>query len=142
MPPQLLSEGKDSDSRPMVQTSLDRTGSLVVLNEIPLLKLFDLTKRSHNMQKVKQGQALRPEDLEYSTIADEKIKQQDLEVIEMEVNKKKRKREKALINGEMISPLATSRETNSRRSERRQNPFRQEEEQDLEANVRDQMMVD
>jgi len=48
------------------------------------------------------------DDLEFAILPDEKIKEHDLVAIELEVNKKKRKRMKAQRNGEMISPLATS----------------------------------
>jgi len=51
----------------------------------------------------------QPQDLQSEIVPDEKVKHNELAINEREVNKKKRKRVKAQLNGEMISPLATSR---------------------------------
>ena len=86
------------------------------------------------------------DDLEFAILPDEKIKEHDLVAIELEVNKKKRKRMKAQRNGEMISPLATSTAAQSNRRPPNNNAFRGENEEaddaDLERNMRDQLQVD
>ena len=90
-----------------------KTASIVCINSIPVLNFCDLTRRSHNMRAIRQGKVTNPQDLERDVRPDEKIKESDLAKIEREANKKKRKRIKAQMNGEMISPLATSRPNSS-----------------------------
>ena len=52
---------------------------------------------------------MHPQDLETEERPDEKIKESELTTIEREANKRKRKRVKAQLNGDMISPMHTSR---------------------------------
>ena len=108
-----------------------RSASIVCINSIPVLNFCDLTRRSHNMRAIRQGKVSNPQDLEQDVRPDEKIKESDLAKIEREANKKKRKRIKAQMNGEMISPLATSRPNssaqgsnrNNNQAQNRNNPF-------------------
>lgn len=72
-----------------------------------MLNVFDLTRRSHNQRKLKEGSILK--DLEFSILPDDHIIEADLAVIERELNKKKRKRFKAQEKGEMLSPLHSNR---------------------------------
>ena len=100
------------------------------------------------MRLVRQGNT---QDLESQIKPDENVKESELTVIEREANKKKRKRAKAQLNGEMISPLATSRPTavdNARRPGARENPFDLGDDEDDQNDpeqqqaIRDQLNVD
>ena len=71
------------------------TTSVVSINQIPLLNIFDMRKASSNMQLVRLGNVNKPEDLESQEVPDWKVKEVDLSIIEREVNRKKRKRAKA-----------------------------------------------
>ena len=98
-------ESKEEESNPLTAsgtTSYGRNASLVCINQIPLLNVLDLTKRSANLAKVRQGRPL--DDLEYQDCADSGIEQADLAVIEKEVNKKKRRKYKEAKTGGMLSP--------------------------------------
>ena len=64
--------------------------------------MFDLTKRSPNYIKFKNGGVQTPNDLESNIIVDDKLAQEDLHVIEKEVNKANRKRLKDLKNNAMV----------------------------------------
>lgn len=64
---------------------------MVCINQIPVLNVFDLTKRSQNFRKIRAGEPSLMDDLEFAILPDEKIKEHDLVAIELEVNKKKRK---------------------------------------------------
>ena len=98
---------------------------------------------------------MHPQDLETEERPDEKIKESELTTIEREANKKKRKRVKAQLNGDMISPMNTSRPStrgneapNNNRNNGRggNNPFNlgDGEDDDIEQQqaIRDQIMVD
>jgi len=106
------------------------SGSIIIINQIPLLNVFDLTRTSHNMRRLRQGNLHHPEDLESEIVPDDKIKELDLAVIEKEMNKKKLKRAKAQQNGKMFSPLASARPTENQRNRRRQ--FPDEDDDDIE----------
>ena len=73
---------------------------------MPILNLYDMTKRSANFLKYKRGNVDRPDDLESNIIVDDKLSEADLHLIEKEVNKANRKRIKDLKNSAMI-PAAT-----------------------------------
>lgn len=60
-----------------------------------------MTRRSENSKKIRSGDV---DDLEYATVPDGQIKEDDLFIIEREINKKKRKRVKDQKNGDMMSP--------------------------------------
>ena len=87
----------DSTGRLMVSGDLEsgRNASLVCINSIPVLNVFDLTRASHNMRRIRQGSVSQPQDLESVTKPDEKVKESELSQIEREANKRKRKRVKA-----------------------------------------------
>ena len=70
--------------------------------ELPVLNLYDLTRRSENFLKYKRGDVTKPSDLESSVIVDDKLAEGDLILIEKEVNKANRKRIKDLKNNNMI----------------------------------------
>ena len=70
--------------------------------ELPVLNLYDLTRRSENFLKYKRGDVTKPGDLESSVIVDDKLAEGDLILIEKEVNKANRKRIKDLKNNNMI----------------------------------------
>ena len=74
----------------------------VEFTELPVLNVFDLTRRSENFLKYKRGDVERPADLESSIIVDDKLAEGDLFLIEKEVNKANRKRIKDLKNNAMI----------------------------------------
>ena len=74
----------------------------VEFTELPVLNVFDLTRRSENFLKFKRGDVARPGDLESSIIVDDKLGEGDLHLIEKEVNKANRKRIKDLENNQMI----------------------------------------
>ena len=70
-----------------------------------MLNLFDLTRRSENMAILKKGG--RATDLTSETLPDGKLSDSDLPEVEIEVNKKKRK--KLAKRNEMISPASSVR---------------------------------
>ena len=118
-----------------------------------MLNFCDLTRRSHNMQAIRQGKVSNPQDLELELRPDGKVKESDLASIEREANKKKRKRVKAQMNGEMISPLATSRpnssvQNNNNRNNNRFNEGNDDDDAGMDDDpeqqqaIRDQIMVD
>ena len=100
--------------------------------------MLDLTKRSANMTKVRQGYLL--DDLEYSIQTDSQIEEKDLAVIEREVNKKKRKKHKEAKKGGMLSPGSCRNSTLVQREEQRN--VQAENQQEAEGNMRDQLMND
>ena len=77
----------------------------VSLTQLPVLNLFDLTRRSENMAILKKGG--RATDLTCETLTDGKLSDSDLPDVEIEVNKKKRK--KLAKRNEMISPASSVR---------------------------------
>ena len=81
------------------------------------MNVLDLTKRSANLTKVRQGQPL--DDLEYSIQTDSQIEEKDLAVIEREVNKKKRKKHKEAKKGGMLSPGSCRNSTSVQREEQK-----------------------
>ena len=131
-----------------------RSNSIVCINSIPVLNFCDLTRSSHNMRRVRQGIVMHPQDLETEERPDEKIKESELTTIEREANKKKRKRVKAQLNGDMISPLNTRPSTRGNEAPNNNrnnggggnNPFNlgDGEDDDIEQQqaIRDQIMVD
>lgn len=78
----------------------------VQFSELPILNVYDMTRRSANFLKYKRGKVERPNDLESNIIVDDKLTEADLHVIEKEVNKANRKRLKDLKNNALI-PAAT-----------------------------------
>ena len=74
----------------------------VEFTELPVLNVFDLTRRSENFLKYKRGAVARPADLESNIVVDDKLAEGDLLLIEKEVNKANRKRIKDLKNNNMI----------------------------------------
>ena len=111
--------------------------SVVCINQIPMLNMFDLRRRTHNQKKVRDGEV---DDLESALVPDNQVTEQDLELIEKEVNKKKRKRRKDQKNGDMLSPMSMIRSSQELRAEQA-NVARDQREQEelLQAN---EMMVD
>ena len=69
---------------------------------MPVLNVYDLTRRSENFLKYKRGDVTKPGDLESSVMVDNKLDEGDLILIEKEVNKANRKRIKDLKNNNMI----------------------------------------
>ena len=105
------------------------------------------------MRRVRQGTVQHPQDLETEERPDEKIKESELTTIEREANKKKRKRVKAQLNGDMISPLNTTRPStqgnapaNNNRNNGGNNPFNlgdgEDDDMEQQQAIRDQIMVD
>ena len=70
-----------------------------------MFNLFDLTKRSENMAILTKGG--RVTDLTCQTLPDGKLSDSDLPDVEIEVNKKQRK--KLAKRNEMISPASSVR---------------------------------
>ena len=143
MPPELLDERRQGLNAESIEskektlrssqfnlTNESLSGSIIIINQIPILNVFDLTRTSHNMRRLRQGNLHHPEDLESEIVPDDKIKELDLAVIEKEMNKKKLKRAKAQQNGKMFSPLASARPTENQRNRRRQ--FPDEDDDDIE----------
>ena len=81
----------------------------VSLTDLPLLNVIDLTKRSLNFSKLKRNKTLSAEDLEHEIIVDTSLCQADLSEVEIEVNKKRKKKQKAEISNEMMSPASSVR---------------------------------
>ena len=98
---------------------------------------------------------MHPQDLDTEERPDEKIKESELTTIEREANKKKRKRVKAQLNGDMISPMHTSRpstrgnepaDNNRNNGGGGNNPFNlgdgEDDDMEQQQAIRDQIMVD
>ena len=51
----------------------NRSPSIVCINSIPVLNVFDMTRTSHNMRRIRQGSISQPQDLESEIRPDEKI---------------------------------------------------------------------
>lgn len=66
------------------------TNEPVQLTDLPLLNVIDLTKRSENVKKLRHGKAV--EDLESEIVVDSHLSQDDLAIVELEVNKKRKKK--------------------------------------------------
>ncbi len=65
VPPALsgsLAFSQKSEHQPL--TLSEKAMSIVCINQIPVLNVFDLTRRSHNAQLVKQGKVSQMYDLE------------------------------------------------------------------------------
>ena len=102
---EMMGNGINASGKLLDEKSLNhRSASIVCINSKPVLNFCDLTRRSHNMRAILQGKVERPEDLDQEIRLDEKIVESELAQIEREANKKKRKRIKAQMNGQMISP--------------------------------------
>ena len=78
--------------------------------------------------------------MESEIVPDHKLKECDLVALEQEVNKKKRKRAKALKTGDMISALSPKTRSEPSSNQARQNNI--DGDADLEAAINDQMVVD
>ena len=57
----------------------------VQFTELPILNLYDITRRSVNYRKYKEGAINGPDDLESNIIVDDKLSEKDLYLIEKEV---------------------------------------------------------
>ena len=82
-------ESKLIKSRELTTVHESVRASIVSISEVPALNVYDLTRRSENMRKIRDGEVTQPQDLACEILPDEKIKASDLVVIEKEVNKKK-----------------------------------------------------
>ena len=63
----------------------------VSLTQLPVVNVYDLTRRSENMAILKKG-GQGPPDLASETVSDRYLTDSDLALVEVEVNKKKRKK--------------------------------------------------
>ena len=61
------------------------------MTSLPILNMIDLTRRSENLQRVKKGAKF--DDLECEIITDKSLDEADLQVVEVEVNKKRKKKQ-------------------------------------------------
>ena len=59
---------------------------------MPLLNVIDLTKRSENIKKLRQNGTTAIKDLESEIVVDSHLSQDDLAIVEIEVNKKRKKK--------------------------------------------------
>lgn len=66
-----------------------------------------MRRRSDNLKKLKTGRAYGPEDLEWQIIIDTQIAITDLPDIELEVNKKSKRKLRAEARNQMISPVSS-----------------------------------
>ncbi len=73
--------------------------------------MIDLRRRSLNLAKLKRSKSgsVRVEDLEQEIVVDNSLCEADLAEVEIEVNKKRKKKMKAELAHEMISPAASVR---------------------------------
>ena len=84
----------------LLTSTTSRSASVVCINDLPMLNVFDLTHRSHNARLLRSGKAVVAiEDLESQVVPDSGLKETDIALIEKEVNKKKQKRFKAQRDG-------------------------------------------
>ena len=67
----------------------------ITISELPVVNLTDLTKKSTNFFKCRQGNLRGPDDLESHIIPDGQLEDEDLYLLEKEVNKRTKKRYKA-----------------------------------------------
>ena len=88
-------------------TSQRNTTDPISVTSLPILQVIDLTRRSSNMRKVLKGAGLA--DLESEIIEDKTVGLGDLAIIEMEVNKKRKKKHKAEQKNQLISPASSVR---------------------------------
>ena len=75
----------------------------VYLREMPLLNVVDLTKRSANQERLRQGDL----NLEAQLVVDPQLNRTDLEIVEYELNIKVLKKYRAEIKKEMITPRSS-----------------------------------
>ena len=61
----------------------------VSLTQLPVVNVYDLTRRSENMAILKKG---GHEELSSETVSDRYLTDSDLAAVEVEVNKKRRKK--------------------------------------------------
>lgn len=80
----------------------------VSLTEVPIRNVIDLRNQSENMSRLRKGQVHRVEDLQSVIVIDESLEFKDLAIVELEVNKKLRKKHKAELKNEMIAAPRTS----------------------------------
>lgn len=59
----------------------------IVVDSIPMLRMFDITKRSENSLKIKKGNISSPDDLNSQYINDPKVVEADLPHIQKKANK-------------------------------------------------------
>ena len=69
---------------------------------MPIVNLYDLTRRSENYRKYKKGAINCPDDLESNIIVDDKLSESDLYLVEKEVRKANMKRLDDLRNNALI----------------------------------------
>ena len=70
-------------------TSTTSHASVVCINDLPMLNVFDLTRRSSNARLIRSGKGAAIGDLESQIVPDSGLKEVDIALIEKEVNKKK-----------------------------------------------------
>ena len=92
-----------NQTRPVTLTSHDLLPAYtpVTISELPMLTVYDLTKRSSNITKYKQGRVQNPADLDTEIVPDDKIDTNDLHRVEKEVNKRQKKRLRAIQQNEL-----------------------------------------
>ena len=69
--------------------------------------MIDLTKHSPNIAKLRQGN--RIEELDFEIVVDSHLSEADLPSLEVELNKKRRKKHQAERTNAMISPASSVR---------------------------------
>ena len=69
--------------------------------------MIDLTKKSPNLAKLRQGN--RIEELDFEIVVDSHLSEADLPTVEVELNKKRKKKHKAELANAMISPASSVR---------------------------------
>ena len=93
----LLNTSLSTSPRASADSTLPRAP--ITISDLPVLSVMDLTKRSANMRKYKQGSGVRgPQDLETEIVVDTKIDTGDLHKLEKEVNKHAEKKHQAMMN--------------------------------------------
>ena len=73
---------------------------------MPVLNLYDLTRRSENYRNYKKGVVNCPDDLESNIVVDDKLSEADLCLIEKEVKKANLKRLDDLRNNALIPAIS------------------------------------
>lgn len=105
--PTLIKTDLSKETSPLLPTVGGEYGmSIVSISQMPILNVVDLTRTSINARRLHMGTISQPQDLESKIVPDHKLKEHDLAILEREVNKKQKKRAKALLAGEMNSPMS------------------------------------
>ena len=68
----------------------------VSINQLPVIRYFDMTKKSPNQAITKDGSVIHPDQLQSDLIPDGKLGDADLAVVETEVNTRQRKISKSM----------------------------------------------